>query len=493
MKRFFGLLIICSLLLSGFGVMADPLPPPESENLVTHPVYLPLLRRSGGGSGATFTVSGAVKDVDQYPVANVIITDVHGAVAVTDIQGKYSINVEAGANTLTAARSGYDIAPVNLNVNSNLAAVNFTAQVGCGSIVVNETLNVGMGGWDFLTDQPDHVIPGTDTLVFRSPSSSGRVGINPGVDDNVASTTRARSQVYHIPSDADAVFLGLWVTQTLTVAGEFDRFYIDILEGNTINNVYYSSVSTVAWTYVEFPLDNFRNKDIKIQIRVMNSGGSGYATMYFDDVMLIICNTHCEDQIVNGGFESQSPNPAISGWLYIGPQLAPPMYTAAFFHTGLWSMRVGIPTAGTDMEAFTEVFQRNIDLPSSHSGAMLTFWLLTTRTDGIVPPIEPRPPADFGSDREVPFITGRSSSPLALTATPEEDWWYVYVYDDDGNYLDRLMWEKTIDSKNTWLRYRFDLSDFMGQKIQLLFGTYNDGRGGPSAVYVDDVVLGTCD
>jgi bacillopeptidase F (M6 metalloprotease family) len=80
-----------------------------------------------------------------------------------------------------------------------------------------------------------------------------------------------------------------------------------------------------------------------------------------------------------------------------------------------------------------------------------------------------------------------------VTATQEEDWLYLYVNDDEGDFLERLMWEKTIDSKNTWLRYRFDLSDYMGQKIQLLFGTYNDGRGGPSAVYIDDVVLGTCD
>ncbi len=478
--------LICSFFLSSFGVLADP--------DIPRPVYLPLMVQGGGGNGGTFTVSGTVKDVDQFPVANVTITDKDGAVAVTDIDGKYSFKVKAGENTLTAVRSGYDIAPQNLNVTSNLTAVNFTAQVGCGSIVVNETLTVGMGGWDFLTDQPDHVIAGTDTGVFRSDPSSGRVGINPGVDDNVASTTRARSKLYHIPSDADAVFLGLWVYQLYTVAGEFDRQYVDLVDsdGDIIRNLYAAYENTAAWTYLEFPLDDFIGDSVKIQIRALNSGGTGYATMYFDDVSLIICNTHCEDQIVNGGFEIQDPDPNISGWLYITPQGANPVYTQSFAHTGLWSMRTGIPTTGADLEAFSEVFQRNIDLPSDHSGAMLTFWLNTTRIDGVVPPIG-APPAVSAPAIEVPSVTGLGSPPRAVNATPEEDWFYLYVYDDEGDYLDRLMWEKTIDSKNTWLRYRFDLSDYMGQKIQLLFGTYNDGRGGPSAVYIDDVVLGTCD
>jgi len=479
--------LICSIFLSSFGVLADP--------DIPRPVYLPLMVQGGGGNGGTFTVSGTVKDVDQFPVANVTITDVNGAVAVTDIDGKYSIKVKAGANTLNAVRSGYDIAPQNLNVTSNLTAVNFTAQVGCGSIVVNENLTVGMGGWDFLTDQPDHVIAGTDTGVFRSDPSSGRVGINPGVDDNVASTTRARSKLYHIPSDADAVFLGLWVYQLYTVAGEFDRQYVDLVDsdGDIIRNLYAAYENTAAWTYLEFPLDDFIGDSVKIQIRALNSGGTGYATMYFDDVSLIICNTHCDDQIVNGGFEIQDPDPNISGWLYMPPQTNTPVYTTAYAHTGTYSMRTGIPTADPDMESSSEVFQRNIDLPSDQSGAMLTFWLNTTRTDGVVPPGPIAPSVGSGPTVRVPSAIGLGSPPRVVNATPEEDWFYLYVYDDEGDYLDRLMWEKTIDSKNTWLRYRFDLSDFMGQKIQLLFGTYNDGRGGPSAVYIDDVVLGTCD
>ncbi len=490
MKKLFRILLfsflICTFFLSSFGVLADP----ETPN----PVYLPLMVQGGGGNAGTFTVSGTVKDVDQYPVANVTITDVNGAVAVTDIYGNYSLKVKPGANTLTAVRGGYDIAPQNLNVTSNLTAVNFTAQVGCGSIVVNETLTAGMGGWDFLTDQPDNVIAGTDTAVFRSDPSSGRVGINPGVDDNVASTTKGRSQLYHIPSDADAVFLGLWVYQVSTGVGEFDRQYVDLVDSNgtIIKNLYTANLNTAAWTYLEFPLDEYIGDSVKIQVRALNSGGTGYATMYFDDVSLIICNTHCDDQVVNGGFEIQDPDPAISGWLYMPPQTNTPVYTQAFVHTGLWSMRTGIPTAGPDMESSSEVFQRNIDLPDDQSGAMLTFWLNTTRIDGIVPP-PGAPPVGSAPTVEVPSATGLGSPPRVVNATPEEDWFYVYVYDDEGDYLDRLMWEKTIDSKNTWLRYRFDLSDFMGQKIQLLFGTYNDGIGGPSAVYIDDVVLGTCE
>ena len=146
--------LICSIFLSSFGVLADP--------DIPRPVYLPLMVQGGGGNGGTFTVSGTVKDVDQFPVANVTITDKNDAVA------------------LTAVRGGYDIAPQNLNVTSNLTAVNFTAQVGCGSIVVNETLTVGMGigTVDETLDPPCNIFASDNRVVVNSVLLSA--GLAPG-------------------------------------------------------------------------------------------------------------------------------------------------------------------------------------------------------------------------------------------------------------------------------------------------------------------------
>jgi len=492
MKRITRIVIICAFLLTSLGVvpsLAAPFPPMPPA------LFLPTLIQQP----STVTVSGAVMDADRYPVANVVITDIHGATTTTDLNGSYALQVQPGLNTLTATRSGYSIEPLSINAAANLTAVNFSAQVGCGSIVTNEMLNADMGGWDFLSDQED-VVPGIDsTFVANSPPSSGRVGINTGVDSNIASTTRARSQVYHIPSDADAVFLGIWINLVDTGVGENDRAFIDLLDAdnNIITTLYTVPRDSVsAWTFLEFGLDAYTDRSVKIQVRVLNDGGAFSATLYFDDVTLIICNTHCDSQIINGGFETTD------GWLYNQEAIINPWYNPGPPppHSGLFSMQTGIPVSGTlsiltglnyfNLESSSEVWQRNIDLPDG-SGAMLTFWIYRTRLEGVPPPV-PVPPADFSLRSAVPELAGSISRvPAAITATPPEDWTYVYILDDHRDFLAKPFWQRATND-NAWIRYDFDISDFMGQQIELLFGTYNDGKGGPAAMFIDDVEVGTC-
>ena len=42
----------------------------------------------------------------------------------------------------------------------------------------------------------------------------------------------------------------------------------------------------------------------------------------------------------------------------------------------------------------------------------------------------------------------------------------------------------------TWTRVRHDLRAYAGQQVTLRFGTFNDGRGDVSSMYVDDVTIG---
>jgi hypothetical protein len=43
-----------------------------------------------------------------------------------------------------------------------------------------------------------------------------------------------------------------------------------------------------------------------------------------------------------------------------------------------------------------------------------------------------------------------------------------------------------------WLSRQFDLTNFRGQAISVLFGAANDGWNGNTALYVDDVYLEVC-
>jgi hypothetical protein len=227
--------------------------------------------------------------------------------------------------------------------------------------------------------------------------------------------------------------------------------------------------------------------------------------MYFDDIQLIICNTHCDSQIINGGFETRD------GWLYNAEAVINPWYSGPVVvplvppltinpHSGAFMMQTGIPPAGVtniggtfyfNVESSSEVWQRNIDLPTDQSGALLTFWIYRTRVEGVIPPGAPA--SGISQTNYLPAIADPiSRGPTTVTATPEEDWIYLYVLDDHGDFLAKPLWQRATND-NTWFRYRFDLTDFMGQQIELKFGTYNDGLGGPAAMFIDDVEVGTCD
>jgi hypothetical protein len=67
---------------------------------------------------------------------------------------------------------------------------------------------------------------------------------------------------------------------------------------------------------------------------------------------------------------------------------------------------------------------------------------------------------------------------------------YLLVMDQSFNILEVLLWQ--LADNQTWLTTQFDLSKYRGWTILLQWGTYNDGGGGISAMYVDDVTLQVC-
>ncbi len=68
---------------------------------------------------------------------------------------------------------------------------------------------------------------------------------------------------------------------------------------------------------------------------------------------------------------------------------------------------------------------------------------------------------------------------------------YVLVLDQSGKTLQSLIW--TLSNAGRWQEAAFDLKAYAGQTIRLHFGTYNDGNGLKSVMYVDDVSLIQCE
>ncbi len=64
------------------------------------------------------------------------------------------------------------------------------------------------------------------------------------------------------------------------------------------------------------------------------------------------------------------------------------------------------------------------------------------------------------------------------------------VYDAGGNPLQTVVWTRS--DAQAWQEVTADLSALAGQAVTLLFGVYNDGASGRTAMYVDDVALEVC-
>ncbi len=66
----------------------------------------------------------------------------------------------------------------------------------------------------------------------------------------------------------------------------------------------------------------------------------------------------------------------------------------------------------------------------------------------------------------------------------------LIILNSQGNPIYRA-WT-SISNANAWQTLEFDLSQYMGMTIGIYFNVFNDGAGGVSAMYIDDVTLELC-
>ncbi len=143
-------------------------------------------------------------------------------------------------------------------------------------------------------------------------------------------------------------------------------------------------------------------------------------------------------------------------------------YSTEQAHSPTRSIRAGLTTVGNKM-GYSSARQR-ITLPSTIVTATLEFWLYTISTEVQATPFEP--------------------DGLGLPVALAGDVQYALLLDDQGGIIERLLWTHT--NSRQWQAYHFDLSADIGQSFWLLFGVYNDGLGGKTGMYIDDVSLRGC-
>ena len=174
----------------------------------------------------------------------------------------------------------------------------------------------------------------------------------------------------------------------------------------------------------------------------------------------------CDDIIVNGGFESVGDAWEIPITNY------PAAYSQAKVHSGAWSMRTGIVDPDDEVVSYSDTYQE-VYIPSDAESATLGFWLYPISQEAKRGYVETllQPVGPFPGDHIL-----------------ADDLQYVLIMVGSNYYF---KWYDKRDSQ-AWEYRTLSLFEFAGQTISVDFGTYNDGYGGVTAMYVDDITLSIC-
>jgi hypothetical protein len=173
----------------------------------------------------------------------------------------------------------------------------------------------------------------------------------------------------------------------------------------------------------------------------------------------------CTERVANGGFESTSD--------WVIPITAKTAgYSPAVSHSGSRSMRGGIVAPASPLHSYSS-FRQTVTIPSNATSATLRFWLypLSTGTAAVGGPTRPAPAT-------------------VQRALHMGDAQYLLILNQSDTWIGTVFWERRSDG--TWISRQYDLLGYAGQTIKLHFGVYNNGYGGITAMYVDDVSLQVC-
>lgn len=338
----------------------------------------------------------------------------------------------------------------------------------CPELVINGGFESD-GSWTFgASPVPPEIVNYTS----RTGARSLRLGITSGA--NVTSFSSAR-QTVSIPASATTTILSFWHYSIAEAPAGLDYMEMVLLspDGTTVwAKPWRWTTDARVWNLAQYDLSAWRGQTFQIYFNVYNDGVGGRAAMFLDDVSLSSCGASgtpaptwsptvtvpaptqtptptaapCIDLIRNGAF-----NEALAYWETVD---APGASIAIDrFVSPPYSLKLG------DLNAAINGFQtarQQVTIPVGYPNVTLDVSIFTQS--------QPGAGADF---QEIRLLNSMGVSLFAP-------------------------FPPTQANDNAWRRYQFDVSAFAGQTVFLRFGVNNDGVGGRTTMYVDDVRMTAC-
>jgi len=518
MKKIMILLICLVFLLAGTGILPaagqeEPEPgAPAAENRI----FLPMVINQ-----PPYSIAGQVTDQQGAPLSGVIVNSGDGKTTITDEDGNYFMRTQSSLYSVAPFMEGVGFAPtaLDVDVDGNLANLDFMGYSGCGDLVVNGGFESDEG-WDLQNAAI------TNTR-FNGGARSLQLGLlNPAANANSVSV--AMTPVIHIPQEAQGAVLRVWLfTQALTGASgeeavnqpeeavfgdpvdQNDRQLVQALDANGAplkSLLELKGVNGGQWALVQFSLADFANNNIRLGFRVENDGSGAVSAMYADDLSLQTCPTlvtpeeieagvsgaedaaACANQIINPGFETRK------GWgipftAYSAGYQQKTLLFPEVAYAGDWSMRTGIPSylAHQNRFSYSDAWQ-TVYIPPWATSATLR---LQNKMVSLEAPASGSLQTEERNLAEIEpqFAAGASWGEAALSG----DRMYILLLNPfTGRIIQTLQaWDAR---NNNWKLREYDLTAFRGQSIRIQFGTFNDGDifNRVTSMYVDEAFVDVC-
>jgi hypothetical protein len=374
----------------------------------------------------------------------------------------------------------------------------------CGNLLQNSGFE-STSAWEIPTTAYS---AGYSTAQAHTGSRSMRTGILNSAN-NVFSYSDFRQKV-SIPSGTTAATARFWlytlsaentslsIQESITPTGmPFDQTtlsgdlqYVLILDQyqNWIDTLVWQRSDEGYWHYYEFDLRRYAGRTIYLQFGTYNDGLNGITSMFVDDASLDNCTTTptpgpsptptrtptptptpgtCQQLIVNSNFDGTN------GWVILDTAYRA-AYSYAQYHSAFRSIRTGIVTPGDNVFSYSD-FRQVVTIPSNMKHVTLGMWVYFSSSEitSLAQPEEIAP-------------TGKEFSQTVLS----DDLQYLLILDQNQNWIGTMIWQRS--NSQLWTNLNFDLSGYAGTTIMLQWGTFNNGTGGITSMYVDDVTLQVC-
>lgn len=344
-------------------------------------------------------------------------------------------------------------------------------------------------------------------------------------------------------------------TNVMDLAINFDVQYLLILDlnYNILETMLWQRENTQVWTLVERSLMGYAGRTIYLQFGTFNNGYDGNTSMYVDDVSVEVCDYTASTNTIAGKVSYSDGVPASGVTLstntglvtstdsagnYSFSSLPDGTYTITPSKTGFsftpGSVSVTVPPdqltqnftanltaacyqefANSDMETDTAWVIPVTEYTAGYTAAWSNNGARSMRTGIAIPEDNRYSYSPFRQTSIIPVNAARVTLdywmfPVSTEATsiavPEEpqlwsffeeigstlagDVQYLLILNQYNQIVEQIMWERT--NSQVWENRIVDLTRYAGWIIKPHFGTYNDGLGGFTTNYVDDVYLEIC-